>query len=105
MTDMQVVETIRALFGGSPAMYMIGAIGARNLVALGGRGGVQFQVMRNARGVTHVRIEPDASDTYRVAFLRVTRCGEIRELARFEGVYANSLRRIFEAETGLYLSL
>jgi len=84
-------------------MYMIGA---RNLLALDGLGGLQFKVMKNARGVTHVRIELEPSDTYAVSFHKVTRRGlETRELARFERVYADSLRRIFEAETGLYLSL
>lgn len=103
-TAMAVANTIRAQLGGGPAFYMIGA---SNILALSDNfGGIQFKIGRNAHRVTHVRIELNASDTYDVSFHRVTRRGlECKELARFDGVYVDSLRELFEKQTGLYLSL
>jgi hypothetical protein len=102
-TNMMVAETIKAQLGGGSAMYMIGA---KDLVALDGNGGLQFGVMKNAKGVTKVRIELADDDTYTVVCFKIARrTYEITELSRSEMVYADSLRATLEQATGLYLSL
>ena len=49
-----------------------------------------------------VTLEP--SDTYSVRFVSQTRSA-VRTVAKFDNVYAEDLRRIFEETTGLYTSL
>lgn len=81
-------------------------MGAKNLV--GDEKSLSWKVGRNAKSVTHVTITLDvASDTYQIEFIRCNmRAKVIRKvLASFEGVYADQLHQLIEAETGLYLSL
>lgn len=101
---MMVAETIKAQLGGNRAFYMIGA---KDVLALDGNGGLQFSFMKNKLGAAKVRVELADDDTYTVRFFgRMNRrTFDVPELKAIEGVYVDSLRRIFEAETGLYLSL
>lgn len=97
-----VAETIRSQVGGR-AMVMIGAT---NLLC--DETSLQFKIGRNAKGVTHVRIELAADDTYTLTFTSVRKVKwdyQIKELARVEGVYCDGLRTCIEAETSLYTSL
>jgi hypothetical protein len=100
---MQVAETILAQLGGQRFVAMTGA---RNLVgeANRDRGALTFKVGRNARGVTHVRITLTDADLYRVETLKV-RGGVVATLADVQGVYADKLRQVFTAATGLDTSL
>lgn len=88
-------------------------MGAKNL--LGGDDRLQFKIGKNAKGVTHITVILDASDTYTVKFDKVTkyrmnaRTGEMvggaKTLAELDGVYVDSLKAVIESNTGLYLSL
>lgn len=91
-------EIIRQLGGGS-AMYMIGA---KQIV--GGETFVQFKIMRNAKGVTTVRVELMPDDTYTVQFWNI-RGLSMKLLHTVAMVYVDSLRSMFEGNTGLRLSL
>lgn len=81
-------------------------IGAKNLCATQheGNAALSFGIMRNASGVTHVRITLDPSDTYTVTFLKV-RGVNVTTVHESEMVYSDSLNTCIEAHTGLRLSL
>lgn len=106
---MNTAQTIAAQIGNRAFAMM----GAKNL--LGGDNHLQFKVGKNAKGVTHITVTLDPSDTYTVKFDKVTpyrmdrRTGEmkggVKTLAEVEGVYVDSLKTTIEANTGLYLSL
>lgn len=99
MTDtMAVANTIRDQVGGR-ALFMLGA---RDL--LGSADSLKFRVARNDKGVTHVVIKLDPSDTYTVEFFAV-RGLKCREIASVPFVYADSLNRVIESHTGLRTSL
>jgi hypothetical protein len=96
---MTIAQTIMQQIGGR-AFFMIGA---SNFVAQAD-GGLSFKVGKNAKGVTHLNIELDPSDTYSVRALRVTK----RSIAQKGSqcfVYADQLHTAIEALTGLYTSL
>lgn len=99
---MEVARNIQAQIARGLVM-----IGASNLLAVDEPlPGLQFKIMKNAKKVTHVRIELDPSDTYVVSFHKVTRGSwETVELARVDQVYADRLAKTIEEHTGLYLSL
>jgi hypothetical protein len=99
---MEVARNIQAQI--ARGLFMIGA---SNLLAVDEPlPGLQFKIMKNAKKVTHVRIELAADDTYTVSFHKVTRGSwETQELARVEMVYVDALAKTIEAHTGLYLSL
>jgi hypothetical protein len=73
----------------------------------GSANGLSFQLPRGAKnGVNGVRITLLPSDTYRVEFLKVnSRKGEFAPVSAHEDVYCDMLADLFEAETGLYVSL
>lgn len=91
-------EIIRQL-GGNSAMYMIGA---KQIV--GEETFVQFKVMRNAKGVTTVRVELMPDDTYTVQFWNI-RGLTMKLLHTATMVCVDTLRSVFEGNTGLYLKL
>lgn len=95
---MEVANTIIQRIG-RRALYMIGA---KDLV--GGNNYLAFKVMRNAKGISGIRITLDASDTYTVEFLKFSKC-EVKTVSQFEGVYFDQLRDLIESETGLFTSL
>lgn len=68
--------------------------------------GVRFRFTAKARnGADQVRIILDEDDTYAVIFTRGSGIHEEMVGREFEGVQAEGIRRLFETETGLYLSL
>lgn len=94
------------------AATILRQLGNRCLVMIGAKAildcgdAVQFKVGRNAKGVTHVRITLDPSDTYTVKFDRVTRRGmNVTPKGEVSFVYADQLRTAIETHTGLYTSL
>ena len=99
MSDLQVAKTILEQLGGNKFIAMTGA---KNFV--GSETGLSFKIGRNAKSISHVRIELDPSDTYTIKFLRV-RKHEVKEISSFSGVYFDSLQSVFTANTELYTSL
>ena len=78
-------------------------IGARDFVATDK--GVMFRWAAKAKnGANKIIITLDPSDTYTVEFGRY-RAGQYKPVSRHNDVYCDSLKPLFEAVTGLYLSL
>jgi len=100
-----VAETIRQQIGGR-ALFMLGA---KQLAATDD--GLRFRIGRNAKGVTHVIVKLDPSDTYTVEFraMRVNRRhpdGFSNKLkSSMSDVYVDSLHTVLESGTGLYTRL
>jgi hypothetical protein len=92
----QVAMTILEQLGGMPNLKMM--TGAKGFLA--DHRGVQFKVGSNAKGVTAMRIELNAEDTYDIRV--VYRGGKV--IPHF-GIYAEDLKPFFERETGMYLTL
>lgn len=100
--SMEVAETIARQLGGGVGR-LSATIGAHSFS--GGRDSLQFRFRARARnGSNSVRIVLLPSDTYRVEFWSIRGAGAKLKGA-FDDVYADSLRGLFENETGLYLSL
>ena len=76
-------------------------MGAKNL--LGSEDHLQFQI-RGSKKVNRIVVKLEPSDTYTVKFYTGSAL-KIRQVAEVSDVYADSLRRVIESETGLYLSL
>lgn len=100
--SMEVAETIARQLGGGVGR-LSATIGAHSFS--GGRDSLQFRFRARARnGSNSVRIVLEPSDTYRVEFWSI-RGASAKLKKAFDDVYADSLRGLFENETGLYLSL
>jgi len=98
---LQVANMIRAQLGGNRFAAMTGAHSF-----VGDTDSLSFQIGRNDKGVTHVRIVLDSSDTYAVTFYKYNRRTlKLTTLGEESGVYVDSLRRVFTAHTGLLTSL
>jgi len=95
---LEVANTIRAQLGNGAFVMM----GAKNLV--GSENSLRWKVGRNAKRVSLVEVELAPDDTYTVRFYRV-RGFDCNLLSEVEMVYADSLKRVIESNTGLYLSL
>lgn len=97
---MTTAQTILEQLGGSRFVAMTGA---RNLLATDK--GLQFKIGRGATNkATNVRVTLDASDTYTVEFFAV-RGLDVRKVSEHALVYADGLRRLFTAETGMQTGL
>jgi hypothetical protein len=98
--SLQVAETILQQLGGSGILGMM--CGCKDFV--GSADSVQFKIGSNEKRVSLCRIVLDPSDTYTVEFYkgRGVNMKKVRELS---DVYADSLKDIFETETGMYLTL
>ncbi len=97
---MQIAQTILQQLGGNRFIAMVGA---RNLASVNGNA-LSFKVGRNSKGVTHVMITLAPADLYTVETFKC-RGMEIAKLATVENVYAENLREVFTAQTGLDTSL
>ena len=105
-TDMTVAQTILAQLGGN---RFIVTTGAKNFTASPNCLSFHLANAKEANGVKYVKIRLNAFDTYDVEFL-----GPAPRAKRFEapevkdykeGVYADQLRAVFTAATGLVTSL
>lgn len=78
-------------------------VNARDFVALGN--GVQF-AFSGSRKANKARITLSAGDFYTLELFKIRKRGlEVEAVYEAEGLYWDQLKPIFEAETGLYLSL
>ncbi|OHV73354.1 hypothetical protein [Ensifer sp. LCM 4579] len=99
----EIAQPILAQLGGNRFLAMTGA---KNLLSTGD--GFQFDLPRGlARNkATKVRITLTVADTYTVEFFQWNaRRLEMKPVGTVSDVYAEDLRRIFTAETGLDCTL
>ena len=95
--DLAVAETILQQLGGVTFKLFTGA---KNFVH--GDRELNFSIGRNSKRVNKVRIKLQGDDTYTMTFFRVTKRGlNVTVMAEVAGVYAESLRRVFELHTEL----
>jgi hypothetical protein len=99
---MQVANTILSQLGGNRFLAMTGA---RDL--MGSENSLTMRLPRGAKsGITHIRVTLDPSDTYTVKAMKFNkRALQMTDIATQDDVYADNLRDIFEAMTGLYTRL
>lgn len=95
---MQVAETIRQQLGNR----FVAMTGAHSF--LGSADALSFRIGRNAARVTHVRVTLTPADLYAVTLYAV-RGLNVREVAAFEGVYADALARTIGDACGLAVTL
>jgi len=104
MTELTVAKTILEQLGGNRFIAMTGA---KNL--LGAEDNLSFKLPANFAkdGINTVVITLDASDTYRLKFVKLGRAPKfsITLVKEYEGIYCDQLREIFEKTTGLRTSL
>ena len=91
----QIAEIILDQLGGNKFITMTGA---KNISAFDD--GIQFQIGKNSKKITHIKICLNAFDTYDISFFNV-RGFDCKEMAVVKGVYADTLQRVFTRETGL----
>lgn len=100
---MTTAQTILAQIGGNRFLAMTGA---KNLI--GDNSMLRFDLPRGAakNKANKVQITLEASDTYRVDFIRYdARKLECQTVGTVSDVYADNLRDVFTAATGLYCTL
>lgn len=84
---------------GHKTLYMIGA---KNLLAT--ENSLSFKIMRNAKGVSHVKITLTSMDEYDMQFLSC-RAGNVKIKSEVKGRHFNELHETIESNTGLYTKL
>lgn len=77
-------------------------IGANNF-SYDEKGTLKF-MFRGCQKANFLEVILNPDDTYTMVFGKITSLDK-KEVGRFEGVYWKQLKLVFEAETGLYLSL
>lgn len=102
MSNLEVANTIAQQLGHSTRRMGV-MIGAHSFV--GSENSLSFRFKARARnGSNAVRIVLDPCDTYTVEFVSLR--GTSRKVkASYSDIYCDSLKGLFERETGLYLSL
>ncbi len=100
MTDLTIANTILSQLGGRRVAAMIGVS-----TFVGSDDALSFRFKAKAlKGINHVEIKLDPSDTYTVTFRKI-RGTDVKEIAKISDVYCDTLRGVIESTTGLYLSL
>lgn len=103
MTDLRVAETILTQLGGGKFVAMTGA-----RAFAGSADSLTFKLPKSPSGIRGVRVTLTPDDLYTVTFYKWTgRVGasDFVPVLEREGVYADQLRDVFTAATGLYTSL
>lgn len=101
---LEVAETILRQMGGAHRLKAM--IGAYDFMGSDtGLPELMFKWKAKAKnGANGLRIILDPSDTYTMYFYKI-RAGKATELKKFEDVYNDMLREVFEDYTGLYLRM
>ena len=88
---------------GPKALYMIGA---KDFVfgTSGGKKSLVFKIMRNSKGVSHIRMRLTSLDLYDMEFLAI-RAGNIKVKSKEKGVYGDQLGVMIKKNTGLNVRL
>jgi hypothetical protein len=101
MTITACAATILEQIGGAPRLQAM--LGTRKVLCSDQAITFDFKMCRRAN---HCRITYcPGSDLYSVEFLRVGPKTGCRTISTHAGIYADCLRRLFESETGLRMSL
>ena len=96
----EIAKTILRQLGGNKFIAMTGA---KNLGFTDK--GLQMQIGKNSKGVTHVIIELDrGKDLYNIEFVKV-RNFKRKTIKKLKGIYADQLGEIFTRYTGLRIRL
>ena len=96
----EIAKTILQQLGGNKFIAMTGA---KNLGFTDK--GLQMQIGRNSKGVTHVIIELDrGKDLYNIEFVQVRKFKR-KTIKKLKGIYADQLGEIFTRYTGLRIRL
>jgi hypothetical protein len=102
--NQEIAKVILQQMGGMNRLAVM--TGAKDFIAI--ENGVQFSIGRNAKGVNKVIIKLNGQDLYDVEFGAVRRIKGMpayKMLDRTEGAYCDMLKPLFEAATGMYLTL
>jgi hypothetical protein len=96
---MEIATTILSQLGGKRFIAMTGA---KNLLAH--KDGLSFRLPRCGAGINYVKITLNALDLYNLEFgvIRDKKCSFAHTMS---DIYAEDLRDVFTAATGLYTSL
>ena len=88
---------------GPKALYMIGA---KDFIFgnSGGKKSLVFKIMRNSKGVSHIRMRLTSLDLYDMEFLAI-RAGKIKVKSKEKGVYGDQLGVMIKKNTGLNVRL
>lgn len=95
---MSIASTILAQLGGNKFLVMTGAKNAM------GTDSLSMQLARSSSKANRLKIKLEANDTYTMIFGRYAKL-EVKTVAEYRDVYADQLRSIFEAETGMITAL
>lgn len=98
MSDLTVARTILAQLGSNMFCRMTGA---KSFV--GDHNSLQFSIPMS-EGINKIRIELTPMDTYNMIFYR-ERKTNVKEIKRYDGVYADQLQDLFTVATNLYTRL
>ena len=100
--DKKEADTARDQIG-NKALYMIGA---KDFVfgTSGGKKSLVFKIMRNSKGVSHIRMRLSSMDLYDMEFLAI-RAGKIKVKSKEKGVYGDQLGVMIKKNTGLNIRL
>ena len=96
---MQIAKTIAAQLGGTGRLSVM--INARDFVA--DEAALMFR-FSGSRKMNKIRISLNSLDLYDVDFYKLAKY-DCKTVKSIENVYSEDLKRIIEAETGLFLSL
>jgi hypothetical protein len=77
-------------------------VGAKHLAC--DENSMSCKIMRNSKGVTHIKVFHTAMDLYDITFFNC-RNYQVKEVEKIEGIYNDMLRATFEKYTGLNTSL
>ena len=101
MENMQIAKTILEQLGGNRFIAMTGA---KHCLAV--ESGLTFKLPSNfaRHSINCVRVILTPMDDYTVEFLRV-RGTSVKEVAKYDGIYCDGLKDLFEEQTGLYTHL
>jgi len=103
MENMNIAKTILNQLGGNKFIVMTGA---KNVI--GGENFLQFQIGRNSKGITNVKIILNSLDLYDMTFYKMR--SPITEkmfkpVAECNSIYGDMLDECFEKNTGLLTKL
>ncbi len=98
-------DTILAQIGGRRALALM--IGAGNFFHTNEGNTLQFHwKARSSNRANCIQVTLTPADTYRVEFYRTAKRGlQCDKIGTHEDIYADSLRELFERETGLVLTV
>ena len=99
MNNQEIAQTILNQLGGNKFIVMTGA----KQLAHGDKS-LMFKIGRNSSKANQITIKLEENDTYSVTFHSFRKM-ELKDLKKYEGVYADNLKSIFETYTGMATSL